>query len=309
MVPVLRLILMTAAVLVAGCATHGHVGCERHYEREPIAAVPPQPAASESVAPATAAVSTPSVKPAAPPAVPGDETVRPASGAAATQAAAHADVERPASPAAPAPPESPQAARSITTPDAPAVAPKHPHTPSAVSATAGSPTPSAKVAAAASKVDAVESKPSAPASQPAAKSTPATEPKNQAKPTPKPVAAIEANVQTQVKPAPAAGAAKAEAAALDLKALEKQLKETKAIGVFTKLTLKNQVDDLLDRFRAYYRGQLKTTLSELRQPYDLLMLKVITLLQDDDPALARTINGSREAIWGILADPVRFSKY
>jgi hypothetical protein len=94
---------------------------------------------------------------------------------------------------------------------------------------------------------------------------------------------------------------------LDLKALESKLKETKAIGLFTKLSLKNQVDDLLDEFRAYYKGQRKATLAELRQPYDTLMLKVLALLQDGDPPLAQEISTSREAIWGVLADPVKFS--
>jgi hypothetical protein len=94
---------------------------------------------------------------------------------------------------------------------------------------------------------------------------------------------------------------------LDLKSLEAKLKETKAIGVFTKLSLKGQVDDLLKQFRAYYNGQNKTTITELRQPYDTLMLKVLTLLQDGDPPLAREISTSREAIWGVLADPVKFS--
>jgi hypothetical protein len=94
---------------------------------------------------------------------------------------------------------------------------------------------------------------------------------------------------------------------LDLKALETRLKETKAIGVFTKLTLKNQVDDLLNQFRAYYQGQVKATLAELRQPYDRLLLKVLSLLQDDDPDLAREIVASREAIWSILADPAKFA--
>lgn len=94
---------------------------------------------------------------------------------------------------------------------------------------------------------------------------------------------------------------------LDLTALETRLKETKAIGVFTKITLKNQVDDLLDQFRAYYQGRAKTTLAELRQPYDRLLLKVLSLLQDGDPDLARTIVASREAIWGILADPNKFA--
>jgi len=94
---------------------------------------------------------------------------------------------------------------------------------------------------------------------------------------------------------------------LDLTTLEKRLKETNAIGVFTKIALKNQVDDLLDQFRAYYQGRLKTTLAELRQPYDLLLLKVLSLLQDRDPSLARMVVASREAIWGILADPAKFA--
>lgn len=94
---------------------------------------------------------------------------------------------------------------------------------------------------------------------------------------------------------------------LDLTTLEKRLKETNAIGAFTKIALKNQVDDLLDQFRAYYQGRLKTTLAELRQPYDLLLLKVLSLLQDRDPSLASVIVASREAIWGILADPVKFA--
>jgi len=94
---------------------------------------------------------------------------------------------------------------------------------------------------------------------------------------------------------------------LDLKSLEQRLTDTSAIGVLTKVALKNQVDDLLDQFRAYYQGKLKTTLAELRRPYDLLVLKVIALLQDSDPALATAIAASREAIWGILADPAKFA--
>ena len=94
---------------------------------------------------------------------------------------------------------------------------------------------------------------------------------------------------------------------LDLTTLEKRLKETKAIGVFTKLALKNQVDDLLEKFRAHYQGRVKTSLAELRQPYDMLLLKVLSLLQDGDPPLARMVVASREAIWGILADPVKFA--
>jgi hypothetical protein len=95
---------------------------------------------------------------------------------------------------------------------------------------------------------------------------------------------------------------------LDLKSLEQQLKETDAIGVLTKLSLKNQVDDLLEQFRNFYAGRLKVNLAELRGPFDMLLMKVLSLLQDKDPVLARSIHSSREALWGILADREKFQK-
>jgi hypothetical protein len=90
--------------------------------------------------------------------------------------------------------------------------------------------------------------------------------------------------------------------------LEQRLRETRAIGVFTKLSLKNQVDDLLGEFRSLYRDRNKRPTPALRQHYDLLLLKVLSLLQDSDPPLAQAIASSREAIWGILADPEKFAK-
>jgi hypothetical protein len=98
------------------------------------------------------------------------------------------------------------------------------------------------------------------------------------------------------------------AAALDLTSLEQRLKDTRAIGVFTKLSLKNQVDDLLSQFRAFHNRKGSMALSELRQRYDLLLLKVLSLLQNGDPPLASAISGSREALWSILSDPQKFAK-
>jgi hypothetical protein len=102
--------------------------------------------------------------------------------------------------------------------------------------------------------------------------------------------------------------APAPAPALDLAGLEQRLKDTRAIGIFTKLSLKNQVDDLLGRFRDFHSKKGSTTLPELRQRYDLLLLKVLSVLQDADPGLASAISASREALWAILADPQKFSK-
>ena len=94
---------------------------------------------------------------------------------------------------------------------------------------------------------------------------------------------------------------------LDVAGLTARLRDTKAIGVFTKLALKNQVDDLMKQFRTHHQSG-QPSVASLRQPYDMLVLKVLSVVQDKDPSLARTISESREAIWGILADPEKFNK-
>ncbi|MBI1732872.1 MAG: hypothetical protein HYR49_08915 [Gammaproteobacteria bacterium] len=120
---------------------------------------------------------------------------------------------------------------------------------------------------------------------------------------PVPVAPAPTPAKPEVPPPPAA---KPPEPTLDVASLKERLKETKAIGVLTKLTLKNQVDDLLKQFQAYYQAGQKSDIATLRQAYNMLVLKVLSLVQDGDPPLARTIVASREAIWNLLADPVKF---
>ncbi len=119
----------------------------------------------------------------------------------------------------------------------------------------------------------------------------------------KPAAA--APVEAAAQAAPAAPPAPP---ALDLASLEQRLRDTRAIGLFTKLSLKNQVDELLSQFRAYHPGDKTVPPSQLRQQYDRLLMKVLSALQDGDPPLAAQIWSSRETIWGVLTDPAKFEK-
>lgn len=150
--------------------------------------------------------------------------------------------------------------------------------------------------------------------KPAAPTTPskstATAPAKPAVPStpPKQTAAAPAKPRApSTPPIPAATPTAPATPTLDLAALKEQLKSTKAIGLMTKLTLKNQVDDLLDEFRDHYAGKGKATMPQLRQSYDLLMMKVLSLLQDKDKKLASDIVASREVIWALLADPKKFA--
>ena len=70
------------------------------------------------------------------------------------------------------------------------------------------------------------------------------------------------------------------------------------------------MDDLIAQFRAYHAGQRPPmTLAELRRPFELLLMKVLSLLQDKDTALARDINASKDAIWGVLTDRNKLAQF
>jgi len=140
-----------------------------------------------------------------------------------------------------------------------------------------------------------------PAEPPQSKAAPPSQPKPPAPASPKPPEPP-GSKQSAVPPS----SEQERAAIVDLSSLEKRLRATSAIGVFTKLALKNEVDDLLNRFRAFHDGRGGMTLATLRESFDLLVLKVVSLLQDKDTLLARDISTSREALWNLLADPVKF---
>jgi hypothetical protein len=176
------------------------------------------------------------------------------------------------------------------------------------------PSPSTEIAASGKQEAAVavsstptESKPQAePKPQPQGKTEAAPEPKPETKPEPRP----EPKPKPKPKPTPTPSTAAAKPPApLDLKSLEERLKDTDAIGLLTKLSLKNQVDDLVGEFRAYHKGERPPTLSQLRPSFDLLLMKVLSLLQDRDPRLAHDVGASREAIWGVLTDPRKLAEF
>ena len=94
----------------------------------------------------------------------------------------------------------------------------------------------------------------------------------------------------------------------DIKELVARLRATKAIGFFTKLALKNQIDDLLGKLRCYHAGTCDAPLPTLREEFNLLLMKLLSLLQDNDPDLFRTLAGTRDILWNKLTDPIAFAE-
>lgn len=137
---------------------------------------------------------------------------------------------------------------------------------------------------------------------PVAKPLPATDKPKPTAATPTPVA-----IASPSKPSPAPVAAPAPAAPLDLDALRARLRETAAIGLMAKIELRSQVDALVERFRAHHAGGQPSAIDALRQSFNALVQRVLALIREGDPALAAMLASSREAIWGVLEDPVKFN--
>jgi hypothetical protein len=218
-----------------------------------------------------------------------------------------------------APTESPAPSHANMPPSSSTAAPVAPTADAAPFKSAPSPVPQVTQSAptpaeapASAEVSPDSSAESAAAASPPATTTQDTATPAAVKPTPK-ATVSKPKSTTAAKAAPAATAPGAIAAAkpaaapaLDLTALEQRLRDTKAIGLFTKLSIKNQVDDLLSDFRAHFKGQTPP-LTTLRQRYDLLLMKVLSSVQDGDPPLANAIASSREAIWKLLNDPANLT--
>jgi hypothetical protein len=94
---------------------------------------------------------------------------------------------------------------------------------------------------------------------------------------------------------------------IDLDDLVKRISDSKAIGTFTKLSLKRDIDSL-NRDLKVFHNDAKGTLDKLHERYDVLVHKLTALLQEKDPGLAREVARARTFLWDKLADPKEFRR-
>ena len=167
----------------------------------------------------------------------------------------------------------------------------------------------AALAAAALLLACWSSEPQPPDASEPAVPAPAQPPEAEPAPAPPPLPAPVPAPPVPVHPAPPPPAEPAEPSPpeLDLDGLAEAIEATPAIGVFTKLALRNDIDDLLEALSRFHRDG-KGKLDNLRNRFEALTLKLQALLEPEEPALAASLARSREAIWGLLADPESFAR-
>jgi hypothetical protein len=95
---------------------------------------------------------------------------------------------------------------------------------------------------------------------------------------------------------------------VDLDDLAQRIRNTSAIGLFTKLSLKRDIDALERDLKAFHGGAARSNLGELHQRYDALVDRLMDLVQGKDPVLARDISRSKSALWAELADADEFKR-
>ena len=89
---------------------------------------------------------------------------------------------------------------------------------------------------------------------------------------------------------------------INFESLEKQVRETKAIGTIAKLKLSNDINKLLAELKAYHAGTSHLTLEQHREQYDLLYMKIVSLVQENDPELYHQLCNAWDPIWAELQD-------
>jgi hypothetical protein len=95
---------------------------------------------------------------------------------------------------------------------------------------------------------------------------------------------------------------------LDLQMLSAALRDTKAVGAMTKIRLKSDINKVLKRLENWHAGKTKFTLDELEEQYNLLLMKIATLINDRDQVLHQQICNSWVGLWLDLKDPDSFRK-
>ena len=93
----------------------------------------------------------------------------------------------------------------------------------------------------------------------------------------------------------------------DLDVLVERIIHTKSLGFLTKLSLKKDTDKFLRSMRNYHDGTKNDSLEQLHERYDIMVHKLMFLVQEKDAELSKFIDDGRDQLWTILSDESKFA--
>lgn len=90
--------------------------------------------------------------------------------------------------------------------------------------------------------------------------------------------------------------------------VEQRLRDTSAIGALTKLSLKSELESLLEAFSRLHLGGGEDELPHLMRRFDLLLAKTLDLLRSQDPALFQLLADIRPDVLAALSHPNKYAQ-
>jgi hypothetical protein len=93
----------------------------------------------------------------------------------------------------------------------------------------------------------------------------------------------------------------------DLDTLVDRVSHSRSLGFLTKLSLKKDAERLLKDMHDHHAGISESSLEQLRERYDVMVHKLMILLQDKDNELTKSIDDARDKLWAILSDESKFA--
>ena len=93
---------------------------------------------------------------------------------------------------------------------------------------------------------------------------------------------------------------------IDLESLENSIRKTDAIGLAEKLSLKRDLNRLVEKLQAFHKGLEADNIEKLESSFHKLVNKTLTLLRAEDPDLHQRISAGRSGIWAVLRDRETF---
>ncbi len=95
-------------------------------------------------------------------------------------------------------------------------------------------------------------------------------------------------------------------AQIDLASLEDGIRKTDAIDLGKKLSLKRDLDRLVEKFHAFHEGTEDDGIEKLESSFHQLVNKTLSLLRAEDPDLHQHISAARGGLWALLRDRETF---
>lgn len=89
----------------------------------------------------------------------------------------------------------------------------------------------------------------------------------------------------------------------DLGTLETKIRNTDAIDLFSKVSLKYEISSLIDEMARSHETKNAAGFTKQRARFEKLVDRMVIMLRKGDLSFAKEVEDSREALWKILNSP------